>query len=66
MIGPFHHTAFGQSAFSVKATTQWNVLPDDMKNCSFINTFKAKLKHLLKTRMENEGTLSVLSDVDQK
>ena len=39
---PFHHTAFGQSAFSVKATSQWNVLPDDTKNCSSISMFKIK------------------------
>ena len=45
---PFRRTAFGQSAFSVKATTQWNALPNDIKNCDSLSSFKTKLKSLLK------------------
>ena len=45
---PFRRTAFGQSAFSVKATNQWNTLPDDVRSCSSISTFKTNLKRLLK------------------
>ena len=44
----FCRTVFGKSAFSVKATTQWNVLPDDMKSCSSISAFRTRLKNLLK------------------
>ena len=45
---PFRRTAFGQSAFSVKATNQWKTLPDNVRSCSSISTFKTNLKRLLK------------------
>ncbi len=45
---PFRRSAFGQSAFSVKAITQSNALPDSIKNCDSIRSFKNKLKNLLK------------------
>lgn len=35
---------FGQFAFCVWATTQWNALPDDTENCSSISGFNMKLK----------------------
>ena len=51
---PFRRSSFGQSAFTVKATTQWNALPDSIKNCDSIGSFKNKLKnHLLDTQLCN-------------
>lgn len=32
-------------AFSVKARTQCHTLPDDMKTCNSVSSFKNKLKH---------------------
>lgn len=43
-VKPFRYTVFGQSSFSVKAITQWNSLPEEMRRCSSIDTFKAHLK----------------------
>lgn len=40
----FHHSTFGLSSFSVKATTHWNALPEDIKGCTPIGLFKLKLK----------------------
>ncbi len=45
---PFCRTTFGQSAFSFKATTQWNAITDDIKSCSCIKNFKSQLKMFLK------------------
>lgn len=36
----FGRTAFGQSAISVKDTTQWNTWPDDIKSCSSISSLE--------------------------
>lgn len=49
--GPYHlkHTAFGQSAFSGGATTQWNSLSVDVRSCGFNQYFHIQLKKLLKT-----------------
>lgn len=41
---PFRRTAFGQSAIFVKATTQWDTLQDNIKNCNSIGSFKNLLK----------------------
>ncbi len=45
---PFQCTAFGQCAFSVKTTNQWNTLPDNVKSCSSSSTFQTSWKSLLK------------------
>lgn len=44
----FRRTVFGQSAFSVKASNQWNALPDDVRSSSSFSSFKTNLKRHLK------------------
>ena len=45
---PFRRTVAGQSAFSVRATNQWNTLPDAVRGSSSLRVFKSNLKNLLK------------------
>lgn len=45
---PFRYSAFGQAAFSVKAVTQWNTIPDNIKTCDLLGAFKANIKKYLK------------------
>ena len=37
-------TEVGRSSFQHRAALTWNLLPDDIKNCSNLATFKRKLK----------------------
>ena len=44
----FGRTSFTNSNFIRKAPELWNVLPDNIKQCSAVKGFKSKLKkHLL-------------------
>ena len=45
---PFRRTATGQSALSVRATKQWNTLPDTVRSSSSLGNFKSNLKKMLK------------------
>lgn len=50
---PYCRSAFGQSTFCVKATSQWNALPDTIKNCTSIHSSKMNLKALLKDSQQH-------------
>ena len=47
-------TEVGRSSFQHRAALAWNLLPDDIKNCSNLATFKRKLK-------ENKNILKSIS-----
>ena len=36
--------SYGNRAFSVAAPAEWNNLPSDLKDCTYYNLFKSKLK----------------------
>ena len=36
--------SYGDRAFSIAAATEWNRLPDEIKSCSSVNSFKSQLK----------------------
>lgn len=46
---PLHRTIFGQSAFTLKASIQWNTLPDDVRSCSSLSTFKNQAEKMSKS-----------------
>jgi hypothetical protein len=39
-----HYSETAKRAFSVRAPTEWNSLPRELKNCKNVSTFKTKLK----------------------
>ena len=43
-------TAFGQSAFSVKAVEKWNLMPTQIRDSATLSVFKSKLKSWLKQK----------------
>ena len=46
---PIKYKTCGYRAFSRRAPTPWNALPDDIRQVEHVRTFKSKLKtHLLK------------------
>ena len=45
---PHYRSTFGQSSFSFKATSLWNVLPAELRNCVSFSHFKPQLKYYLK------------------
>lgn len=66
---PFHCTQFEQSPLSVKITTVWDVLPDDMKSCTSISMFRTELKGLLNTaqlcnHILSHGILTIMNELD--
>ena len=38
---------FGDRAFAVHAPRLWNILPEHIKNCESLESFKSALKHYL-------------------
>ena len=46
-VPKFNMKSYGQRSFSVRAPQLWNNLPEHIKNCSNINTFKKYLKTFL-------------------
>jgi len=45
---PFRYSAFGQTAFSIKAAIQWNIIPDNIKTSDSFGHFKDNIKKHLK------------------
>ncbi len=46
-IIPFRKSAFGQTAFSVRAAAEWNLTPINIRNLNTYSTFKIQLKKWL-------------------
>ena len=44
---PRSHSAYFDTAFSVKGPKLWNSLPADIRNSTSVNRFKSELKHYL-------------------
>ena len=50
---PFRKTTAGQNSLSFLGPSKWNQLPETMKKCSNINTFKHNLKKPFLVQLAN-------------